>query len=103
MEAFLGLVLMAGIAWFIFTSRPEKSEESEPAVGSVPGPAGGPQLVFVRTETVTVDRRDDLPAAIDRVRRDNTNRWMSEDLVLGEPQITNDGLTANISLWREQG
>ncbi|MFD9829029.1 hypothetical protein ACFWXB_16275 [Tsukamurella tyrosinosolvens] len=102
MEAFLGLALMAGVAWFIFASKPEKASDPVP-LPSAPGPGGLQQLVFVRTETVTVTRREDLPAAIDRVRRDNTNRVFSDDFVLGEPQITNDGLTANISLWREQG
>ncbi len=103
MEAFLGLALMAGVAWFIFASTTEKSEEPEPAAAVDPASSAGPRLVFVRTETITVTRREDLSAAIDRVRRDNTGRWMSEDLVLGAPQVTGDGLTANIPLYREQG
>ena len=74
--------------------RPQPSTPPA-AAGSAPAP------VFERFETVTVSRPEEMAEAIARVRRDRTNNLIGTNYVLGTPQVSADGLTANVPLYRQ--
>ena len=58
-------------------------------------PAGRGQT-FVKMETVMVDHPRQLSAEIERVRSNH----IRNGLVIGEPQVTADGCTANVPIFR---
>lgn len=106
MFAAFAVLCVIGWTWNALTSKSprESGPDAVPAPAPVaPTPAAPqpqPVPVFERMETVTVSRPEDLAEAIARVSRDRTNNVFNTNYVLGTPQITADGLTANIPLYR---
>ena len=106
------LLLMAGalVALIVFgkltgqtanrpAAPPGTAPDSQRVGTGEPVPAAQP--VFVRMETVTVSRPDELADAIDRVVRDRTNNFFNTNYIVGTPQVSSDGLTANVPLYRQ--
>ncbi|HVG84269.1 MAG TPA: hypothetical protein VM820_07110 [Vicinamibacterales bacterium] len=60
-----------------------------------------PRRVYVETETVRVTDRGDLQRAIKQCIRDNDGGIFGAGLV-PDPQVTADGLGANINFFREE-
>lgn len=58
-------------------------------------------LMFVRLETVKVSRPEEMAEAIARVVRDRTNNILAANYVVGTPQVSADGLSANVPLYRQ--
>ena len=95
METLLVVLILAAVLWSASTSN-----TTTPAVAGS-APATPPGHKFVKTVTVTVDDPSQLSGAIDSVRRSNTGRFFGPNYTVGAPQITANGLTANISLFEE--
>lgn len=89
------IALLCGVLMVLFQKNEETAPAAAPEVLDVKRPE------FVKTITVTVDDRSKMADAINRIKRENTGKMFSADYIIGEPQITSDGLTANISLFKE--
>lgn len=61
-----------------------------------------PRRVYVKTETVQVTDRGDLQRAIQQCIRDNDGGIFGAGLSPDPPQVTADGLGANINFFREE-
>lgn len=100
MELLIVLAFLCMCAYGLLKGIAGDSSGEQPPQPSEPAPQNGDrQLVFDRMETVTVDDPRKLSDAITQKCR-SCQGWFGPQLVFGEPQITSDGCTANIPVWR---
>lgn len=99
MEALIAMLILIGVIVVAVKNMGDTPPGRAVPVTDPEPPSPG--LTFVRTVTATADTPGQLTREIDNVCRQYTGRFFnSHNYVLGAPQITADGRTAYISLFR---